>query len=40
MIRGILCEPCRARIRGEALDRKLREERAGRPPGLGTPGRG
>ena len=27
----LICEPCRARIRGEALDRKQREERAGRP---------
>lgn len=27
----LICEPCRARIRGEALARKLREERAGRP---------
>lgn len=26
----LICEPCRARIRGEALARKLREERAGR----------
>jgi nucleotide-binding universal stress UspA family protein len=26
----LICETCRARIRGEALDRKLREERAGR----------
>jgi universal stress protein A len=26
----LVCEPCRARIRGEALDRKHREERAGR----------
>ena len=26
----LICEPCRARIRGEALERKLREERAGR----------
>jgi nucleotide-binding universal stress UspA family protein len=26
----LICEPCRARIRGEALDRKQREERAGR----------
>ena len=26
----VICQPCRARIRGEALDRKLREERAGR----------
>jgi nucleotide-binding universal stress UspA family protein len=25
----LICEPCRARIRGEALHRKLREERAG-----------
>jgi nucleotide-binding universal stress UspA family protein len=28
--RDLICEPCRARIRGEALDRKQREERAGR----------
>jgi nucleotide-binding universal stress UspA family protein len=26
----LICTPCRARIRGEALDRKQREERAGR----------
>lgn len=26
----LFCERCRARIRGEALERKLREERAGR----------
>ena len=26
----LICERCRARIRGEALERKLREERAGR----------
>lgn len=26
----LICEACRAKIRGEALDRKLREERAGR----------
>ena len=26
----LICGPCRARIRGEALERKLREERAGR----------
>lgn len=26
----LVCEPCRARIRGEALERKQREERAGR----------
>jgi len=26
----LICETCRARIRGEALDHKLREERAGR----------
>lgn len=26
----LVCEPCRARIRGEALERKLGEERAGR----------
>jgi K+-sensing histidine kinase KdpD len=26
----LICEACRARIRGEALERKLREERAGR----------
>lgn len=26
----LICEPCRARIRGEALEHKLREERAGR----------
>jgi nucleotide-binding universal stress UspA family protein len=28
--RDLVCEPCRARIRGEALGRKQREERAGR----------
>jgi universal stress protein A len=27
----LICETCRARIRGEALDRKQRDERAGRP---------
>lgn len=27
---GLVCEPCRARIRGEALGRKLREEKGGR----------
>jgi nucleotide-binding universal stress UspA family protein len=27
----LICEPCRARIRGEALEHKQREERAGRP---------
>lgn len=26
----LICEACRAKIRGEALDRKLKEERAGR----------
>lgn len=26
----LICERCRARIRGEALERKMREERAGR----------
>lgn len=26
----LICEACRAKIRGEALDRKMREERAGR----------
>jgi universal stress protein A len=26
----LICEPCRARIRGEALEHKQREERAGR----------
>jgi hypothetical protein len=26
----LICEPCRARIRGEALERKMVEERAGR----------
>jgi nucleotide-binding universal stress UspA family protein len=26
----LICEPCRARIRGEALERKQHEERAGR----------
>ena len=26
----LICEPCRAKIRGELLDRKQREERAGR----------
>lgn len=26
----LICESCRARIRGEALERKLRDERAGR----------
>jgi universal stress protein A len=29
--RDLICAPCRARIRGEALARKQREERAGRP---------
>jgi hypothetical protein len=29
--RDLICEGCRARIRGEALERKHREERAGRP---------
>jgi nucleotide-binding universal stress UspA family protein len=28
--RDLICEPCRARIRGEALEHKRREERAGR----------
>lgn len=28
--RDLICEPCRARIRGEALEHKHREERAGR----------
>jgi nucleotide-binding universal stress UspA family protein len=28
--RDLICEPCRARIRGEVLERKHREERAGR----------
>lgn len=28
--RDLICEPCRARIRGEAIERKQREERAGR----------
>ena len=36
----LICEPCRTRIRGEALERKLQDERAGRPPGLGTAGGG
>ena len=27
----LICEPCRVRIRGEALERKRREERPGRP---------
>lgn len=36
----LICEPCRTRIRGEALERQLQDERAGRGPGLGTPGRG
>jgi K+-sensing histidine kinase KdpD len=27
----LICGPCRAHIRGEALERKRREERAGRP---------
>jgi nucleotide-binding universal stress UspA family protein len=27
----LICAPCRARIRGEALEHKRREERAGRP---------
>lgn len=36
----LICEPCRTRIRGEALEWKLHDERAGRPPGLGTAGRG
>ncbi len=26
----LICEPCRARVRGEALERKIRDERAGR----------
>jgi nucleotide-binding universal stress UspA family protein len=26
----LICEPCRARVRGEALEKKLRDERAGR----------
>jgi hypothetical protein len=26
----LICEACRAKIRGETLDRKLRAERAGR----------
>jgi universal stress protein A len=29
----LICEPCRALIRGEALERKLGDERAGRPGG-------
>jgi nucleotide-binding universal stress UspA family protein len=29
--RDLICEPCRARIRGEALERKQRQERPGRP---------
>jgi hypothetical protein len=29
--RDLICAACRARIRGEALERKQREERAGRP---------
>jgi nucleotide-binding universal stress UspA family protein len=28
--RDLVCQPCRARIRGEVLERKHREERAGR----------
>ncbi len=36
----LICEPCRTLIRGQALERKLHDERAGRPPGLGTAGRG
>lgn len=28
--RDLICEPCRARIRGEAIEHKQREERAGR----------
>ncbi len=28
--RDLICEPCRARIRGEVLERKHRDERAGR----------
>jgi nucleotide-binding universal stress UspA family protein len=28
--RDLICEPCRARIRGEALEQRRREERAGR----------
>jgi nucleotide-binding universal stress UspA family protein len=28
--RDLICEPCRAHIRGEAIERKRREERAGR----------
>jgi nucleotide-binding universal stress UspA family protein len=33
----LICENCRARIRGEALERKLREQRAGRVPSRGGP---
>lgn len=33
----LICEPCRARIRGEALERKLREARAGRVSTRGAP---
>jgi universal stress protein A len=29
--RDLICEPCRGRIRAEALEHKYREERAGRP---------
>jgi hypothetical protein len=36
----LICEPCRALIRGEALERKLDEERAGRGPGTTTALRG
>lgn len=32
----LICEACRAIIRGEALEEKLRVERAGRPPGPST----
>ena len=32
----LICEACRAMIRGEALEQKLRVERAGRPPGSPT----
>ncbi len=29
--RDLICEPCRARIRGEAVERKLSEMRSGKP---------
>lgn len=27
----LICEPCRVRIRGEAMERKSRDDRAGKP---------